>query len=438
MSKPSDNSNNGATIADVVVAGAGLGGLAVATRLAQAGQRVIVCERASHPGGRGRTQTREGYSLNLGAHALYRGGPAMALLHELGITPRGRAPSGRGVVLRGGREHVLPATPVSMLSTSILDLRSKFALVGFFTLVRRVDVASLAGLSCREWLEQNIAGEALRELIAAVIRLSTYSGALDQLSAEAAVKQLRMAFATGVLYLDGGWAQLVDALVERARAAGVEFRFGARVEAIARADRARWAVLVDGTTIPCSDVVIAGSPHMADTLLGPVLGSTGFAAAARPCTAAVLDLGLRGDWPGPRFLIDLDEPIYLSVHSDAAAVAPPGHTLLSLIWYRRSDDELPAAQLRERLEACVRRWMPELEQAVVVDQFLPDMTVAHDLPQSRRGGLAGRAPMQLGQGLHLVGDWVGDRGMLLDASMACALRVSEAILAARPRARASA
>jgi phytoene dehydrogenase-like protein len=438
MSKQTDNSNPNGAVADVVVVGAGLGGLAVATRLAQAGKRVIVCERAGHPGGRGRTHDREGFSLNLGAHALYRGGPAMALLNDLGITPRGRAPSGRGAVLRDGQEHVMPATPVSMLATSVLDLRSKFALVGFFTQLRRIDPASLRGLSCREWLARDIASASLRGLIAAVIRLSCYTGALEQLCAEAAVQQMRMAFGAGVLYLDGGWAQLVDALVERARAAGVELRFEARVEAVARADRARWAVQVDGSAIPCSDVVIASSPHVADTLLGPVLGPTELAAVARPCTAAVLDLGLRGEWSGPRFLLNLDEPIYMSVHSDAAAVAPAGHTLLSLIWYRRSADELSAVQLRERLERCVRRWLPNFEQAVVVEQFLPNMTVMHDLPQASRGGLTGRAAVELGEGLHLVGDWVGDQGMLLDASMASATRACETILADGQRLRASA
>jgi phytoene dehydrogenase-like protein len=451
MSKQIEISNQRKAV-DVVVVGAGLGGVATAARLAAAGKRVIVCERAEHPGGRGRTskhpsspeatgsergEAQEGFSLNLGAHALYRSGPAMALLRELGVTPRGRMPSGRGVVLRDGSEHVLPATPVSILSTSVIDLRSKFALVGLFTQLRRLDTATLRGLSCQAWLERQISSKQLRELMAGLIRVTTYCGQLERLSAQAAVEQLRMAFG-GVLYLDGGWAQLVDALVERARAAGVEFRFGARVEAIARADHARWAVQVDGSAIPCANVVIANSPKGADKLLTPVLGQSRFAAAARPCTAAVLDLGLRGAWPGPRFALDLDQPIYLSVHSDAAAVAPAGHTLLSLIWYRSGDEQLSAAELRERLEQQVRRWMPNFEQAVVVEQFLPDITVAFDLPEASRGGLPGRAPTQVGEGLYLVGDWVGDRNLLLDASMASATRVCEAILGADVRMRASA
>jgi phytoene dehydrogenase-like protein len=430
MSKQSTQKN------DVVVVGAGLGGLAAATRLARAGRRVIVCERGEHPGGRGRTSTREGFSLNLGAHALYRSGSAMAMLRELGVTPRGGMPNGRGSVIRDGHEHVLPATPVSMLSTSVLELRSKFALVGFFAHVRRVDVASLRGLSCQAWLDRQVAADDLRRLLTSIIRVATYCGDLEQLSAGFVVEHLRMVAGGGVLYLDGGWGQLVDALVERAQAAGVELRFGARVEAIARADTARWAVQVEGGVIPCTDVVIAGSPRVADKLLAPVLGQTSFAASAHPATAAVLDLGLRGEWPGPKFSINLDDPIYASVHSDAAAVAPAGDTLLSLIWYRRHDEQRSAEQLRERLEAHVRRWMPNYEQAVVTEQFLPSITVAYDVPQALHGGTRARA--RAGEGLHLVGDWVGDQGLLLDASMASATRACEAIMDAQRCGRAAA
>jgi phytoene dehydrogenase-like protein len=423
-------SNASATkFVDVVVVGAGLGGLATAARLAAAGRRVVVCERARHPGGRGRTRTREGFALNFGAHALYARGPAMAMLRELGVEPRGRAPSGQGVVLREGSVHTLPATPRTTLTTSALELRSKFGLVRLLGRVPRLDLERLGQLSCAEWLEREIATPDLREFVAAVIRLATYCASLELLSADAALGQLREALA-GVLYLDGGWAQLVDALVARGRESGVELRLGAKVEALRRADTARWAVQLERSMIFCDEVVLAGSPAMVDALLPPSPARASFVANTHPCRAAVLDLGLRGEWPGPGFLIDLDEPIYLSVHSEVAELAPPGHTLVSLLWYRRGDEDHTAAELRGRLEALARRWMPDFEEQLVVDQFLPDITVAHDMPHPSRGGLAGRSPVSLGEGLHLVGDWVGDRAMLLDASLASASAACRAILGA--------
>lgn len=411
----------------VVVIGAGLGGLAVATSLAQAGRRVIVCERSPEPGGRGRTHVRDGFWLNLGPHALYAAGPAIAMLRRLGVEPRGRRPRIKGVLLRDGIEHALPATPASVLTTSAFDLRDKFGMLRMFASLARIDGEPLRHLSTTAWLEHTFASERLRSFFAGMIRLASYCGDLDALSADAAVGQLQGAL-HGVLYLDGGWGQLVDALVERARAAGVELRFGTHVDAIARADDARRAVAVGDAVIRCHDVIVAASPSVADKLLEPVFGRLGLAAAARPCKVACLDLALRGDWPGPRFVLDLDEPIYLSVHSDTAALAPEGHTLVSLAWYRDPQDTRTAAQLRERLDALVRRWMPDVEAALVTEQFLPNITVAFDLPQPGRGGLPGRPATQVADGVHLVGDWVGDRAMLLDASLASAVRVVETIL----------
>lgn len=421
--------------ADVVIVGAGLGGLATAARLGQAGLRVIVCERASVPGGRARTTSREGFSLNLGPHAVYEGGHAATMLRSFGIEPRGRRPNGRGVIIRDGQEHAIPSTPLTMITTSALELRSKFELIRFFARIGRMSAAGLERVSAAEWLDEQLLGKDLRQLVRAFVRISTYCGEPETLSAAAALEQLQLAL-RGVLYLDGGWAQLVDAMVERCAAANVELRFDAGVRAVGRADTARWAVELDDRTITCEQLITAGSPTLADSLLAPLLGGPRFAASTQPITAACLDLGLRGEWPGPGAIFDLDEPIYLSVHSNFADVAPAGHSLVSLAWYRRAcDADVPTAELRARLERCARRWMPDFESALVAQQFLPEMRVAHDRPQPSRGGLQGRAPVCVDEGLYLVGDWVGERGQLLDAALASAAAACERVLGESAQAR---
>jgi phytoene dehydrogenase-like protein len=423
--------NDKSSKCDVVIVGAGIGGLATAARLGRAGLRVIVCERASLPGGRGRTLSRSGFSLNLGPHALYLGGPAAAFLRSLDVEPRGHKPSskalGRGVLIRDGREHTLPTSPLSMLSTTALELRSKFELIRFITRVARMSTAGLEHVSAAAWLAEQVPSEDLRPIVHALVRIATYCDELDTFAADAALKQLQIAL-PGVLYLDGGWLQLVDALVERCLAASVELRFDARVQAVGRSDVARWAVELDDRTIACEHLIIAGSPTAADTLLGPLLGGPRFASNTQPITAACLDLGLR-EWPGPGVIFDLDEPIYMSVHSNVAALAPAGHSLVSFAWYRRAcDAQTPAAELRVRLERCARRWFPNYESALVVEQFLPEMIVAHDRPQPNRGSSSGRAPACVDEGLFVVGDWVGDRGHLLDAVLASAATVCTSVL----------
>lgn len=53
---------------DTIVIGAGAGGLAAAVALAQAGQKVLVCEQHEVPGGWTHSFTLEGYRFNTGVH----------------------------------------------------------------------------------------------------------------------------------------------------------------------------------------------------------------------------------------------------------------------------------------------------------------------------------------------------------------------------------
>ena len=58
------------------------------------------------------------------------------------------------------------------------------------------------------------------------------------------------------------------------------------------------------------------------------------------------------------------------------------------------------------------------------------VTVMNATPYAEIGGLAGRPPVEVpdARGVFLVGDWVGHRGMLLDAVMSSASEASRAAL----------
>jgi len=58
---------------DVVVIGGGIAGLATSIFLSRKGKRVLLLERSKNPGGRAQTEVHDGFSFNLGPHALYRG-----------------------------------------------------------------------------------------------------------------------------------------------------------------------------------------------------------------------------------------------------------------------------------------------------------------------------------------------------------------------------
>ena len=58
--------------ADTLVIGAGFGGLSAALHLADAGQRVVLCEALNYPGGCASTFRRDGLQFEAGA-TLFKG-----------------------------------------------------------------------------------------------------------------------------------------------------------------------------------------------------------------------------------------------------------------------------------------------------------------------------------------------------------------------------
>ncbi len=69
---------------DVVVVGAGLGGLCTAAHLAMAGERVVVVDRHSVAGGNGTVFTHDGYEFDVGLHYIGDCGPGGSIPRVLG------------------------------------------------------------------------------------------------------------------------------------------------------------------------------------------------------------------------------------------------------------------------------------------------------------------------------------------------------------------
>ena len=69
---------------DVLVIGAGIGGLCAAARLAAAGRRVLLAERSERVGGRASTEEIDGFRINIGAVAIEHGGMMEETFEELG------------------------------------------------------------------------------------------------------------------------------------------------------------------------------------------------------------------------------------------------------------------------------------------------------------------------------------------------------------------
>lgn len=396
---------------DVIVVGAGIAGLACAALLGRAGRSVTVLEAGSQPGGLARARVQDGFVFNRGAHALYRGGAAQAVLSSLGIEPAGKAPSLRGVAFFEGQCHRLPTTPWGMLTAGLLSLRGRGAALKTFARLPRLQPGPI---SAAAWLEEITEDASGRAFLASMLRLSTYCGDLAEISAVAAVDALRQASLHGVVYLDGGWQQLVTRLVEACAAAGVEIVCRAPVEHVV----AGQVTLRDGTSLDAGEIVLAVAPSVARRWIEvPDLGHA---------QVACLDVALRQRPPGPGLAFDLEDPMYLSVHSDAGDLAPPGGAVVHTVHYGAPDDARP------RLEGLLDRTLPGWRDACAHTQFLPKITVTEGIVSPGVGRPGVRA-----QGIWRVGDAVGEHGALADAAFGSAREVAHAIVGSAAGGRAA-
>jgi phytoene dehydrogenase-like protein len=408
---------------DVIVIGAGLAGLAAGATATRAGSAALVLD-AHVPGGRARVTKRDGFVFNRGLHALYQGGAGWQVLRRLGIEPQGSAPPlGRYQALADGGLHLLPTGPDSLRRTTLLGREDKEALAVLLADLSRLNPRRQAGASVSQWLAGAGLGPAAAAAISALVRLTTYAADMNTFAADAAVAQLQQA-ARGVLYLDGGWAQLVDRLAVRC-----QVRTGIKVTAVASA-ASRLEVATDSGPLAARSVIIAvGRPASALRLLpaDPAWGDLG-----PEVTAACLDAGLRRV-PDPGYVLGIDAPVYATVQSPPARQAPAGQAVAAAVRYGVTGARADRALLEAHLARAGVR-----EEDVVTSRFLARMVVAGAAPTAVRGGLGGRPAVDATglPGVYLAGDWVGPVGLLADAALAsghaAALRTVQAFPVTAP------
>ena len=421
---------------NVVIVGGGIAGLAASIYLARGGRTVTLFEKRRYLGGRAVTHLRHGYRFNLGPHAFYRGGEGSKVLAELGIPVRGGVAKTRGIALYGQQRYRLPAGIFSLWASGLLSVADKLEASRLLWRIRRLKKpAQFAAISAREWLDRNVTRQRVHETLLALLRLATYCNDMQKINAGAALNQLRLAM-RGVIYIDEGWQKLVDALHSSAVAAGVNFVTSSRVVGIQQDGAVHGIELggleyeqqsetqsyllpqkgdARGTRLPSETVLLAVEPSSARELIGEVTWPE-----MTPILLSTLDVALsRLPQPKKTFAVGIDRPLYFSVHSRWAQLTPKGGALIHVSRYGGGD--------QTELEALLDEMQPGWREAVVHCRFLPSMVVSNALiPPAPATRPAAVTPIR---GLYLAGDWVGDTGLLSDASLASARTAAKAILA---------
>jgi phytoene desaturase len=302
----------------VVVIGAGVGGLATAVRLAAAGHRVTVYERAAEVGGKLGRLTAGGFRFDTGPSLVTLPQVFAEVLPELDLVeldPIVRHRFADGTVLDSCRDpHEFAARiGVAFGPAAAADWRRLWRRAGrvwdaSWRHVLTVPLESPLGVGRLAWRLRDLAavapGRTLRgagrsmlgdpRLRMLLERYATYAGA-DPRRAPAALIAIPYAeLRFGGWYLRGGLAGIADALLARARERGVAVRLGTAVTGIeTAAGRVCGVRLAGGQRVP-ADVVVANADALhvyRDLLPAPRRLA---ALADRSLAGFVVLLGLRG------------------------------------------------------------------------------------------------------------------------------------------------
>jgi phytoene dehydrogenase-like protein len=296
-----------------------------------------------------------------------------------------------------GKKYPLIANTTSLLTSPLLGIGEKLEAANLFRLFA---AGHAPRQTMREWLDDHARSPKVRSLAAAITRLTTFVADHDHLSASAALKQIALAIADSVAYLDHGWQTLIDGLAARARSLGVEIRCGAPVNSLAFLD--------------AEGIILAVPPSAVEKLTGASFPNL------RPVNVACLDLAL-SQLPenAANFGLGLDRPLYYSVHSASAKLAPEGSALIQMAKYLTFDSD-PFAD-RADLEQFADLLAPGWRARVTMSRFLPNMIVGHAMAT-----LEGRPDVDAlaDKGVFLAGDWVGPEDMLTDTVVSSALRAA--------------
>lgn len=292
----------------VLVAGAGITGLAAAHALVREGADVTLVESGASLGGKVATEHRDGFLLERGPDSFLTARPAaLALCAELGLSDEITAPldpetvfvwhDERLVPIPAGTGLGIPTRVRPFLSSPLFSPREKLRAAAEIALPARPEAGDV---SIGAFLRGRF-GDAVVDRLAGPLIAAIYGAGIDELSLDALMPRLRDALARNgslvraglaarrarrpapslpqVVTLRRGMGSLVDALTARLGRADV--RRGTGLDVLERAGSAYAATLTDGTCLRVDGVVVATPAGAAARALA------GIAPAAADALAAI-------------------------------------------------------------------------------------------------------------------------------------------------------
>ena len=179
-----------ATHTDAIILGAGISGLTTGFYLAEKGLRVRILEKSPRVGGAIRSERRDGFLIEFGPNTVLESTPLLGeLFQKLGIASEriDASPQAKNrYIVRGGKLHALPTSPLAFLKTPLFSTSAKLRLL-LEPFISRVPADREESLA--EFVTRRIGPEFLDYAINPFVA-GVYAGDPAQLSVQSAFSKL--------------------------------------------------------------------------------------------------------------------------------------------------------------------------------------------------------------------------------------------------------